>query len=41
MELLSFLAAGATPAPWLSSGTYAQHYAQVRRCLKRFAGPPK
>ncbi len=41
MELFSFLAAGATLAPSLSSGTYAQHYLQVRLCLKLFSGPPK
>jgi hypothetical protein len=41
MELLSFLAAGATLAPSLSSGTCAQHSMRVRLCLKRFSGPPK
>jgi hypothetical protein len=39
--LFSFLAAGAMPAPSLSSGAFAQHSTQVRLCLKRFPGPPK
>jgi hypothetical protein len=43
MELfsLSFPGAGAMPASSLSSGVYAQHYAQVRCCLKCFPGPPE
>jgi hypothetical protein len=41
MELFSFPGTGAMPASSLSSGVYAQHYAQVRCCLKHFPGPPE
>jgi hypothetical protein len=41
MELFFFPVAGATLAPSLLTGTYAEQHMQVRPWFSRFSGPPK